>query len=77
MTYEPHYWPTSRAGANSFGSRWKRRAHPTSCYEDQKPEALRRANEFCSTRLPKYLQWFESIVLRNPAGENARGRAAA
>jgi glutathione S-transferase len=37
-------------------------------YEDQKPEALRRAKAFCSTRLPKYLQWFESIVVRNPAG---------
>ena len=37
-------------------------------YEDQKPEALRRAKEFCCTRLPKYLQWFESIVERNPAG---------
>ncbi len=37
-------------------------------YEDQKPESLRRAKEFCRTRLPKFLQWFESIVVRNPAG---------
>ena len=37
-------------------------------YEDQQPEALRRAAEFCGARLPKYLQWFETIVLRNPAG---------
>jgi glutathione S-transferase len=37
-------------------------------YEDQKPEALRRAQDFCRTRLPKYLLWFESIVARNPAG---------
>ena len=37
-------------------------------YEDQKPEALRRAQEFCSARLPKYMQWFEQIVARNPAG---------
>ena len=37
-------------------------------YEDQKPEALRRAGEFCSARLPKYLQWFENILVRNPAG---------
>ncbi len=37
-------------------------------YEDQKPEALRRAAEFCRTRMPKFLQWFESIVVRNPAG---------
>ena len=38
-------------------------------YEDQQPEALRRATAFCSTRLPKYLAWFESIVARNPAGQ--------
>jgi glutathione S-transferase len=37
-------------------------------YEDQKPEALRRAKEFCGVRIPKYLQWFESIIVRNPAG---------
>jgi glutathione S-transferase len=37
-------------------------------YEEQQPEALRRAREFCRVRLPKFLQWFESIVLRNPAG---------
>ncbi|HSM21009.1 MAG TPA: glutathione S-transferase, partial [Rubrivivax sp.] len=37
-------------------------------YEDQLPEALRRASEFCGSRLPKYLQWFEHIVVRNPAG---------
>lgn len=37
-------------------------------YEDQKPEALRRAKEFCAVRLPKFLSWFESILLRNPAG---------
>jgi glutathione S-transferase len=37
-------------------------------YEDQKPEALRRAKEFCGARMPKFLQWFESILVRNPAG---------
>ncbi|MES2091968.1 MAG: glutathione S-transferase [Pseudomonadota bacterium] len=37
-------------------------------YEDQKPEARRRAQEFCSARMPKFLQWFESIVVRNPVG---------
>jgi glutathione S-transferase len=37
-------------------------------YEDQKPEAERRAKEFCSVRMPKFLQWFESILDRNPAG---------
>jgi glutathione S-transferase len=37
-------------------------------YEDQKPEALRRATEFCRVRMPKYLQWFERILAHNPAG---------
>ncbi len=37
-------------------------------YEDQKPEALRRAREFCAERLPKFLHWFERIVANNPAG---------
>jgi glutathione S-transferase len=37
-------------------------------YEDQKPEALRRAKEFCRERMPKFLMWFESILVRNPAG---------
>jgi len=37
-------------------------------YEDQQPEALRRATAFCRDRIPKYLQWFECIVARNPAG---------
>ncbi len=37
-------------------------------YEDQKPEALRRTTDFCRSRMPKFLQWFERIVVRNPAG---------
>ena len=37
-------------------------------YEDQKPEALRRAKEFCAARMPKYMRWFETILVRNPAG---------
>jgi glutathione S-transferase len=37
-------------------------------YEDQQPEALRRARSFCSLRMPKFLNWFEHIVARNPAG---------
>lgn len=37
-------------------------------YEQQKPEALRRAKEFCSERLPKFMHWFEAILRRNPAG---------
>ena len=36
-------------------------------YDDQQPEALRRAAVFCRERLPKYLQWFETIISRNPA----------
>ena len=37
-------------------------------YEDQQTEARRRAGEFCCVRMPKYLQWFESVLTRNPAG---------
>ena len=37
-------------------------------YEDQKPEARRRATEFCTVRMPKFLGWFETILARNPAG---------
>ena len=35
-------------------------------YEDQKPEALRRAHAFRTERLPKYMRWFETILERNP-----------
>ncbi len=37
-------------------------------HEDQQPEAVRRAREFCRERIPKYLQWFERILVHNPAG---------
>jgi glutathione S-transferase len=37
-------------------------------YEDQKQEALRRAQEFRDDRIPKFLDWFETILARNPAG---------
>ena len=37
-------------------------------YEDQKPEATRRAKEFRQIRMPKYLAWFESVLMRNPEG---------
>ncbi len=37
-------------------------------YEDQKPEALRRAKEFREKRMPKYLGWFELVLDRNPKG---------
>jgi glutathione S-transferase len=38
-------------------------------YEDQKAEALRRAEEFRENRIPKFLNWFETILARNPAGD--------
>lgn len=34
-------------------------------YEEQKPEALRRAQEFRTVRLPKFLNWFDTIVERS------------
>jgi len=37
-------------------------------YEDQKPEAARRAQAFRELRVPKYLAWFESVLQRNPRG---------
>lgn len=37
-------------------------------YEDQKPEAARRAALFRKTRMPKFLDWFEAILARNPKG---------
>lgn len=51
--------------------------HPISgalYYEDQKPEALRRAKEFREKRLPKYLAWFEAILSRNPGNQGAGKR---
>jgi glutathione S-transferase len=38
-------------------------------YEDQKPEAARRAEDFRRTRIPKFLGWFERVLERNPAGD--------
>jgi len=35
-------------------------------YEDQKPEAKRRATDFVAERLPKYLGYFERMLERNP-----------
>jgi glutathione S-transferase len=37
-------------------------------YEEQKPEARRRAVEFRDERVPKFLDWFETILERNPKG---------
>jgi glutathione S-transferase len=38
-------------------------------YEDQKPEAARRAEAFRKNRIPKFLNWFETILARNPKGD--------
>ena len=43
--------------------------HPVAAedyYDDQKPEALRRAKDFRETRMPKFLGWFEQIL---PGGD--------
>lgn len=45
--------------------------HPVgngSYYEEQKPEAARAAEQFRSQRMPKYLDWLETILARNPEG---------
>jgi glutathione S-transferase len=33
-------------------------------YEDQRPEAKRRAADFLDTRIPKFFDWFENILSR-------------
>jgi len=38
-------------------------------YEEQRSEALRRAKGFRRDRMPKFLDWFESILARNPDGD--------
>ena len=46
--------------------------HPISnglYYEDQKPEAKRRAAEYLKARVPKYLGYFEKVLQRNPSGD--------
>jgi glutathione S-transferase len=52
--------------------------HPVSTalyYEDQKPEARRRAASFVSQRLPKFLGYFERALARNGDGEQLLGGA--
>lgn len=39
-------------------------------YEDQKPEAKRRAKAFVEERIPKYLGWLELVLERNAAGKH-------
>jgi glutathione S-transferase len=38
-------------------------------YEDQKPEARRRAKEFRDARIGKFLGYFERVLAANPAGD--------
>jgi glutathione S-transferase len=45
-------------------------------YEDQKPEALRRALAFRRDRVPEYLGWFERILERAPHA-SGKNRASA
>ncbi len=37
-------------------------------YEDQRPEAQRRAADFVKNRLPKYFSYFERVLTSNPSG---------
>ena len=37
-------------------------------YQDQKPEARRRAAEFRDTRIPRFAGWMEQILAKNPTG---------
>lgn len=37
-------------------------------YQDQKPEALRRTADFTEVRLPKFFDYFEAVLERNPSG---------
>jgi glutathione S-transferase len=38
-------------------------------YADQRPEAKRRTADFLKTRVPKYLSYFEKVLVRNKAGD--------
>lgn len=38
-------------------------------YEEQKPESKRRADEFRHRRLPRFLDYFEDVIHRNPGGD--------
>lgn len=40
---------------------------PSLYYEDQKPEAARRADDFRANRIPKYLHYFDRILARSGA----------
>ena len=38
-------------------------------YEDQKEESLRRSKQFVTSRLPKYLGYFERVLQSKPSGD--------
>jgi glutathione S-transferase len=38
-------------------------------YQDQKPEALRRSTDFTGARMPKFFDYFEAVLERNPSGD--------
>lgn len=38
-------------------------------YENQKPEAAKRSEDFRAHRVPKFFDWFDDILSRNPAGD--------
>lgn len=47
--------------------------HPISgglYYDDQRAEARRRAGDFVEERLPKFLDYFERVLARNPSGNS-------
>jgi glutathione S-transferase len=53
--------------------------HPVAiglCYDDQKTEALRRAQDFTQHRMPKFLDYFESLLKHNPEGAGCLAGAA-
>jgi glutathione S-transferase len=43
---------------------------PGAYYEDQKQEATVRAKAFRTTRIPKFMDWFEEIAATNRAGDD-------
>jgi glutathione S-transferase len=45
-------------------------------YEEQKAESLRRAENFRSVRLPKFLGYFDRVLRENPAGDGGMVGAA-
>jgi glutathione S-transferase len=43
-------------------------------YEEQKPEAKRRAADFLSRRVPKFFRYFERVLARNDSGPGMVGK---